>query len=102
MTFPTLPMSIPRYPECGACGDECDHDGDSFVCDPCGLDYGNEDAGTLAVYMDPDAVPCGAACDNGWHKTYRYYRFVCTPCQLPTGHKAAHWTACRPSQKETS
>ena len=28
--------------------------------------------------------------------------YDCTPCQLPTGHKAAHWTACRPSPKETS
>lgn len=24
------------------------------------------------------------------------------PCQLPTGYKAAHWTACRTSPKETS
>lgn len=28
-------------------------------------------------------------------------RTNCTPCQLPAGHKAAHWTACRPSPKET-
>lgn len=53
-------------------------------------------------YYTPDAKPCGARCRNPWHGSPSLGPYDCTPCQLPTGHKAAHWTACRPSPKETS
>ena len=37
-----------------------------------------------------------------WHGSPSLGPYDCTPCQLPTGYKADHWTACRPSPKETS
>ena len=63
-------------------------------------DYGADD--TTATYRAPDADPCGELCSNSWHGSRDLGLYGCTPCQLPTGHKAAHWTACRPSPKVTS
>ena len=36
-----LPYCSIQNPACGACGSETSHDGDSFCCEPCGLDYGD-------------------------------------------------------------
>ena len=97
-----LPTCSVHYPACGACGGETDHDGDTYYCDPCGLDYGDGADDTTATYRAPDADPCGAPCSNAWHGSRDLGPYDCTPCQLPTGHKSPHWTACRPSPKETS
>ena len=103
MTGPvTLPTCSVRYPTCGACGCETDHDGDTYYCDLCGFDYGDGADDTTATYRAPDADPCGEPCSNSWHGSRDLGPYDCTPCQLPAGHKAAHWTACRPSPKETS
>ena len=103
MTGPVwLPTCSVRYPACGACGSETDYDGDSLYCDPCGLDYGDGTESKPATYYHTaDAKPCGARCRNPWHGSPSLGPYDCTPCQLPAGHKAAHWTACRPSPKET-
>ena len=103
MTGPvTLPTCSVHYPTCGACGGEIDYDGDSYFCAPCDLDYGDGADDTSAAYYTADAKPCGARCRNPWHVSTSLGPYDCTPCQLPAGHKAAHWTACRPSPKETS
>ena len=39
-----------------------------------------------------DAELCGEPCSNSWHSSRSLGPYDCTPCQLPTGHKAAHWT----------
>ena len=103
MTGPvTLPTCSFHHPTCGACGTETDYDGDSYFCDLCDLDYGDGTDDTTATYYTPDAKPCGARCRNPWHGSPSLGPYDCTPCQLPAGHKAAHWSACRPSPKETS
>ena len=99
MTGPILPACSIQSPSCGACGEETSHDGDVFYCWPCELDYGDGADGTTATYRSPDTPPCGRPCTNEWHTSLGPYD--CTPCQLPAGHKAAHWTACLPSPKET-
>ncbi|MGY2747251.1 hypothetical protein ACVWZ8_004368 [Arthrobacter sp. UYCu723] len=89
-------MSLPRCciqtPACGACGDDTAHDGDSFYCDDCGLDYGNGDESDPAVFRDEELPPCGEACDNNWHIKFG---LTCTPCELPAGHTSDHWTDCK-------
>ena len=104
MTGPVkLPSCRTQAPECGACRGETFYDGSDFICDECGLFYGDGFDGTTAVYINPDRPPCGAPCSNTWHRSRDLSHYYdCTPCQLPAGHKAAHWTACRPSPKETS
>lgn len=92
----TLPVAVPQNPACGACGTELRFGSDgSLVCEQCLLRY---DDVLTASYMDPDAKPCGAPCDNWWHGDDRIkkgWRFNCRPCQLPAGHvKGLCWTGC--------
>ena len=101
MTGPTLPACSVQYPSCGACGSDTSHDGDGFYCDPCGLDYGAGEDGTVATYRNPDTPPCGHTCTNEWHGSRVLGPYECTPCQLPQDHAADHWTDCRPIPKET-
>ena len=79
-----MPSCVATNPECGSCNNETVHDGDSFYCDDCGLDYGDGEDETVATYRDDDASMCGKFTeyfDNG-----RY-----APCALPEGHRGAHW-----------
>ena len=94
-----LPYCSISYPTCGACGEETECEGDSFYCEPCGLDYGDGRDGTAATYIDPEAAPCCLPCDEPWHRTPRELGGVpykCTPCLLPQGHEYEHWTNCQP------
>lgn len=93
-----LPTCTIQSPACGACGLETHHDGDSFYCDDCGLDYGNGDESGPATFRDEEAQPCGEPCDNFWHKDDNLgkgWTFACTPCPLPKGHTSDHWTNCK-------
>lgn len=89
-----LPSCSIQYPSCGACGCETTHDGDSFYCDDCDLDYGQGQDGEQATFRDEDDKPCGEPCDNCWHGPKAGYTYECAPCALPTGHLSTHWTPC--------
>ena len=87
MNTPTaLPVCHVNSPICGSCYHETDHDGDSFYCEPCGLDYGNGEDGTVATYRDDDAKPCGKMY-SGLGSLVRAY----ASCPLPKGHLSEHW-----------
>ena len=93
-----LPSCSVQYPSCGACGGDTSHDGDSFYCPDCDLDYGDGEDGTTATYRNDDEA-CGAPCDNTWHAPNAIEAgtsFKCAPCSLPTGHSSFHWTPCEP------
>lgn len=80
---------------CGACHGDTWHDGDTWVCDDCQLCY--DDITMKAQFIDPDEKPCGAACDNTWHKPGRIHptmSYECQPCALPAGHGSRHWNGC--------
>lgn len=81
-------------PTCGACGDETDWDGDSFVCYTCGLDYGDGKDGTPASYIDPSARRCGRPCGRKWHKQLVQIS-TCGTCVLPNGHGDECYTDCQ-------
>jgi hypothetical protein len=89
-----LPYCSVQNPSCGACGGDTRHDGDSFYCEDCLLDYGTGEDGETATYLDEEAEPCGNPCDNSWHTKFDYAE--CKPCSLPKGHHSDHWTPCRP------
>lgn len=92
-----LPACSIQYPSCGACGQDTDHDGDTFYCNDCGLDYGNGEDQTEAEFRDEDAEPCAQACDNYWHgadKIREGWTYDCLPCPLPAGHTSDHWNPC--------
>ena len=91
-----LPYCSIQNPACGACGSETSHDGDSFYCEPCGLDYG-DGSETRATYRDEDAEPCGHPCSNYWHGPDLItpgWSFLCVPCPLPASHDNGHWHDC--------
>lgn len=94
----TLPRCSIQYPSCGACGDDTSFDGESIVCDPCGLNYGTGEDDTEAEYLDyDDATPCAEPCANRWHEPGRIrdgFEYACQPCALPSGHTSDHWTTC--------
>ena len=93
-----LPRCGFQYPSCGACGAETDHDGDSFYCDPCGLDYGYGVDGAEAVFLVEDTPPCGKPCSDTWHRASSSLgaRYECRACALPAGHRSPCWTNCTP------
>lgn len=86
-----LPSCIIQYPACGACGSDTEHDGDSFYCDDCGLDFGPDDS-EPATFRDEEQPACGKECRNNWHKVYE---LTCEECKLPEGHKSDCWTGCK-------
>lgn len=90
----SLPACAVQYPSCGACGCDTRHDGDSFYCEECDLDYGNGDDGNVATFRDEEQKPCGKPCDNSWHGP-EHFDFACTPCQLPATHSGWCWTDCK-------
>ena len=95
-----LPSCSIRNPTCGACLGETSHDGDSFYCQECGLDYGDGDD-SPAIYRDEDAETCAAPCANSWHAADAIrtgWSYECHPCALPTGHNSDHWTPCKPTK----
>ena len=92
MTTRRLPHCESQYPACGACGDETCHDGGTFYCDECGLDYGDGEDGTVATYRDETAPPCDEPCTNDWHGSRDLGPYECIPCALPKGHTSRHWT----------
>ena len=96
MSDRTLPTCSVQYPICGACGADCDHDGDTFYCEPCGLDYGEGREDEPATFRDGEAPACGEPCNNSWHQdgAMPEYVFACLPCALPAGHTSDHWTDC--------
>lgn len=96
----SLPKCAVQHPACGACGDDTEHDGDSFYCDGCDLDYGNGDDGNEAQFRDEELPECGKPCDNGWHDA-EHLDLECTPCKLPAGHRNWHWTDCQFKTPET-
>jgi len=87
-----LPCCSIEFPSCGACGGSTSHDGDSFYCEDCGLDYGSGDDGEEATFRDEEEPACGKACDNSWHPTLG---LSCEPCKLPASHKSDCWTDCK-------
>lgn len=90
-----LPSCAVQSPACGACGADTEHDGDSFVCYDCGLNYGEGREDVPAEYIDEELEPCGRECDNYWHKEGRLgVVMACEPCKLPAGHKPDCWTDC--------
>ena len=97
-----LPDAVPQLPACGACGSETNCvERDYVYCEDCQLSF---DADTFrASFLDPNAEPCGAACDNFWHghdKIKPGMRFDCGTCLLPAGHNPAmHWTGCLPATR---
>ena len=92
MTGPTcLPTCSVLYPLCGACNYETDHDGDTYYCWRCGLDYGRGEDGETATYRDESAEPCGMPCTGSLGSV----RFDCGICQLPSGHTSVHWAGYR-------
>jgi hypothetical protein len=96
---PELPNAVPQNPACGSCSGETRWEDSGFYCEDCGLYFRADDMS--ASFLDPNAQPCGAPCDNYWHgdnkiKTGR--RFDCYPCQLPVGHSSLHWTGCQPNE----
>lgn len=91
-----LPTCSVQYPSCGACHADTDHDGDSFYCDPCGLDYSDGQDGTEATYRDEDAAPCAKPCTNTWHGSRDLGPYDCRSCALPSGHESDCWTNCTP------
>ena len=97
--MPNLPTCSIHNPTCGACGAETEHDGDTYYCDVCDLDYG-DGAETTATYRDEDAPPCGAPCANYWHGPDLIragWAYECQPCPLPATHEeGGHWHPCQP------
>ncbi|UXE05419.1 hypothetical protein SEA_RENNA12_68 [Arthrobacter phage Renna12] len=87
-----LPSCIVQSPACGACGSDTEHDGDSFVCFDCGLNYGEGREDEPATFLDEELPACGKACDNSWHPTLG---LTCGECKLPEGHKSDCWTDCK-------
>lgn len=92
-----LPEASPSNPECGACGDETEFDGDDFTCDDCGLWFNTS---TMRPSLaDPDAPACGASCDHDAEDremaARRLYAYQCEPCALSEGHASPHWNGCR-------
>lgn len=92
-----LPNAQEQNPACGVCGSETEDNPDGpFRCEDCGLAF---DRDTLtASFLDPDAKPCGAPCDNFWHgdnKIRPGVGYDCSTCKLPAGHaNMLHWTGC--------
>lgn len=94
----SLPNCRVQNPSCGACGRETRHDGESFYCEDCCLDYGDGEDHTEATFRDEESEPCAAACDNYWHGPHkiRYGEgYDCSPCALPKDHTSLHWTNCQ-------
>lgn len=97
MSLPAASISI----ACGSCGDELEFDGDSHVCDECGLDFGDPFDDEPATFLDEEAHPCGHPAPypeprverkpfhtvDGVVKTWRTWTHVYEPCVLPAGHK---------------
>ena len=77
----SLPSAYQPAPECGVCGDECEPDGDGWICAPCGLVF---DRMLVSELLDPDAPTCGYKC--GFHGG---------TCLLSAGHERTHYTDCR-------
>jgi hypothetical protein len=95
-TVRELPCAVQQDPACGACGRETVDNGDGFTCVDCQLSFDTYDLSPS--FLDPEAAPCGAPCDNSWHSDHRIrqgLRFDCGTCQLPAGHKSFHWTGCQ-------
>ena len=90
----SLPVCAVEYPSCGACGSNTSHDGDTFYCDECDLDYGDGDDGHEAQFRDEEQKPCGKPCDNTWHAP-EHLNLICTPCKLPATHTSFCWTDCK-------
>lgn len=92
----SLPNCSIQNPSCGACYGETMHDGDSYYCEDCLLDYG-DGAETEATFRDEEAEACGNPCSNHWHgpdKIRPGTSYECHPCALPAGHTSDHWTPC--------
>lgn len=98
MSAGRLPCAIMRYPDCGACHEELSYDGDSFYCDPCGLDYGDGNEDEQATFRDDEEGTCGAPCDDKWHgdeaSEGRPTVYECNPCSLPKNHEYDHYMPC--------
>lgn len=96
----TLPAASWQDPACGACGSDTYHDGDGYVCEPCGLWFDQGD--DLAPdYLDEEAEPCGEPCSNTWHGSRTLGPYDCKPCHLPAGHESLHHTPCEPLPRHT-
>ena len=97
MTATELPKCSISYPTCGACYGETSHDGDSFYCDDCDLDYGSGDDGEEAAFRDEECAPCGKPCADKFHgEEYdTQYKYTCHPCSLPETHAGDCWTSCK-------
>jgi hypothetical protein len=93
-----LPDAVPQHPACGVCGSETSSDGgDYFYCEDCQLSFNSDDFS--ASFLDDQAKPCCAPCDNYWHgddKIKPGTGYDCGSCKLPTGHTSLHWTGCQP------
>jgi len=89
----SLPSCRVQNPSCGACGSETRFDGDSFLCEGCGLNYLDGEDFTTPEFIE-DVSACGVACSNFWHGPSQL-DLACSPCELPQGHASDCWTDCK-------
>lgn len=94
-----LPNAVPQNPACGACGIETRWHVLGYQCEECLLVFDDVNSDLAASFLNPDAEPCGVACDNYWHGDHKIkqgHGYDCGTCQLPSGHTSMHWTGCEP------
>jgi hypothetical protein len=89
----SLPSCRVHNPSCGTCGSETRFDGDYFLCDDCGLNYGDGKDFTEPEFIE-EVSACGAECSNFWHGPDQL-NLTCGPCELPKGHASDCWTDCK-------
>lgn len=89
---PAPPELEHRYPLCPLCGEECDHDGDSFCCNPCGA-YWPSDTGR-GEWNEPETKVCTSTCKpfdrpnlSAEHESIRHN---VAHCILPADHDGDH------------
>lgn len=66
-----LPNAVPQNPACGACGIETRWHVLGYQCEECLLVFDDVNSDLAASFLNPDAEPCGVACDNYWHGDHK-------------------------------
>lgn len=79
------------FPDCSVCGESTGHDGDSFVCERCGL-YWPDDGGEGEWY-DEDVEQCPSTHQPMALNEYaagKPWQFETIRCVLDAGHEGKH------------
>lgn len=91
-TRPDPPELEFPYPPCSLCGKDTYHDGDSFVCDPCGA-YWSSNTGR-GSWMEPDLKVCASTHTpfdrpdlGAEHESIRHH---VAHCMREDGHDGKH------------